>query len=159
MQQYCVPTTKSRFTRSKWFNGELPAIQRIATEIPAVSQTCWTICNGRPWSQEAKQQLTLLYKIVNDLIDIPAEEYLSPSTTRTRSAHRKKYRQFSPGTDTFKYSFFPRTVPIWNSLPASLAEAPSLVSLKGVDRLNILNEGSIPGCGVALGAGAMLSGT
>ena len=30
-----------------------------------------------------------------------------------------------------KYSFFPRTIPFWNSLPASIAEAPDLVSFKG----------------------------
>ena len=72
----------------------------------------------------------VIYKVVNDLIDIPAPEYLIPSTIRTRSAPSKKHRQFSPSTDSFKFIFFPRTFPLWNSLPATVAETPSLVSFK-----------------------------
>ena len=71
---------------------------------------------------------SLLYKVVEDLIDIPAAKYLTPSTARTRAAHSRKFRQISTSTDSFKYSFFPRTIPLWNSLPASMAEAPSLAS-------------------------------
>ena len=81
-------------------------------------------------SRRSKIQLTLLYKVVNDLVDIPSSAYLTPSTAKTRSSHTKKFRQFSPSTDCFKFSFFPRTVPLWNSLPAVTAEAPSLVSFK-----------------------------
>jgi len=40
------------------------------------------------------------------------------------------YFQYSTSTDTFKYSFFPRTIPNWNTLPASVAEALSLASFK-----------------------------
>ncbi|XP_014673141.1 PREDICTED: rho-related BTB domain-containing protein 1-like [Priapulus caudatus] len=56
---------------------------------------------------------------------------LTPMTARTRSALSKKLRQFSIRTGSFKFSFFPRTVPVWNSLPALVAEAPSLVFFKG----------------------------
>ena len=45
-------------------------------------------------SRRSTIQLILFYKVANDLIDIPTAEYLSPSTTRTRSAHSMKYRQF-----------------------------------------------------------------
>ena len=81
-------------------------------------------------SRRAKIQLTHFYKVTNVLIDIPAAEYLSPSTTRTRSAHSRKYRQISTSTDSFKFSVFPRTVPLWNSLSAAVAVAPSFVSFK-----------------------------
>jgi hypothetical protein len=37
---------------------------------------------------------------------------------------------FSSKTDYFKYSFFPHTVPIWNSLPDPEAEAPDLASFR-----------------------------
>ena len=86
----------------------------------------WESLNTR----RTKIQLTLFFKVVHSMIDIPADKYLIPSTTRTRSAHSNKFRQFSPSTDSFKYSFFPCTVPLWNSLPAAIAEAPSLVSCK-----------------------------
>ena len=77
-------------------------------------------------SRRSKIQLTLFF----NLIDIPPDNYLTSSTTRTQSTHSKKYRQFSPSTDSFKFSFFPRTVPLWNSPPADIAEAPSLVTFK-----------------------------
>ena len=81
-------------------------------------------------SRRSKIQLTLFFKVIHNLIDIPADQYLTPSTSRTRATHSKRYRRFSPSTDSFKYSFFPRTVPLWNSLPAVIAEAPFLVSFK-----------------------------
>ena len=72
----------------------------------------------------------MIFKIVNDLVNIPAEEYLSPASTRTRALHSKKLRQYPAKSDTFKYSFFPRTIPAWTSLPATIAEAPDLVHFK-----------------------------
>ena len=61
-------------------------------------------------SRRSKIQLNLLYKVVNDLVDIPSSAYLTPLTAKTRSSHTKMFRQFSPSTDCFKFSFFPRTV-------------------------------------------------
>lgn len=81
-------------------------------------------------SRRTKLQLTMLFKIVNDLVDVPADLYLTPAIGKTRARHSKKFQQYQPRTDTFKYSFFPRTIPVWNSLPASVAEAPDLVSFK-----------------------------
>ena len=75
-------------------------------------------------SRRSKIQLTLFFKVIHNLIDIPADQYLTPSTSRTRATHSKRYRRFSPSTDSFKFSFFPRTVPLWNSLPAVIAEVP-----------------------------------
>ena len=88
-------------------------------------------------SRRSKIQLNLLYKVVEDLIDIPASKYLTPSTAITRAAHSRKFRQYSTSSDSFKFSFFPRTIPLWNSLPASVAEAPSLASFrKGLSALS-----------------------
>ena len=56
--------------------------------------------------------------------------YLTPATTQTRAHHLKKLSQYPARTDTFKYSFFPRIIPVWNSRPASVAEAPDLVLFK-----------------------------
>ena len=72
----------------------------------------------------------MFYKIVNNLMDISADHYLTPSKTRTRTTHSKKMLQYRTRTDTRKFSFFPRTIPTWNMLPATVAEAPDLVSFK-----------------------------
>ena len=50
-------------------------------------------------SRCSKIQLTLLYKIVNDMTDIPADEYLTKGASKTRSAYSKKYRQYHTFTD------------------------------------------------------------
>ena len=81
-------------------------------------------------SRRTKIQLTLLYKIMNGMVDIPTSPYVTQASARTRSSHTMKLRQISSRTDAYKYSFFPRTIPFWNSLPASIAEAPDLVSFK-----------------------------
>jgi hypothetical protein len=46
-----------------------------------------------------KIRLTMMYKIINNLIDIRAEEYLTKPTRQTRSSHSLKYQQFSASTD------------------------------------------------------------
>ena len=78
-------------------------------------------------SRRVKIQLTLLFKVTQDLVDIPAAAYLTPASTRARANHTKKLRQISSRSDAYKFSFFPRTIPVWNSLPATVAEAPDLV--------------------------------
>ena len=74
-------------------------------------------------SRLTKSSLTVFYKVVNNLVDIPASTYLTPGSSRTRSSHSLKFRQFQCSLNSFKYSFFPATVVTWNSLPASVAEA------------------------------------
>ena len=56
-------------------------------------------------TRRSKLQLIVLYKIVHGLIDIPPTDYLTQTNSRTRSAHKYKYKQYSTSTDCFKYSF------------------------------------------------------
>ena len=79
-------------------------------------------------SRRSKIQLTLLYTIINDLIDMPADEYLAKGASMTRSAHTKKNSQDRTFTDSFKFNF-PDTIPLWNYLPASDAEASILLTM------------------------------
>ena len=81
-------------------------------------------------SRRQKLQLTLFFKIVNNLVDIPAANYLTSAPSSLRANHKLKFRHLSSKTDSLKFSFFPRTIPIWNSLPASVAEASDLASFK-----------------------------
>ena len=81
-------------------------------------------------TRRAKSQVIIMFKVINDLVDIPAADFVNPALTRTRSHHGKKLRQYATSTDTLKHSFFPCTIPLWNSLPATLAEVPDLVSFK-----------------------------
>jgi len=107
---------------------------RYATNRYHNTSSVTSMLDGLGWetleSRRQKHQLTLFYKVVNNLVDIPASRYLTPSNSRTRTNHSKKFQQFSAKCDYYKFSFFPRTVPVWNSLPAQIAESPDLVSFR-----------------------------
>ena len=81
-------------------------------------------------SRRTKAQLTMFYKIVNGLVDIPSDQYLTPMSSRTRSTNNRKFRLPSTSTSYYRNSFFPRTVSTWNKLPSTTADAPDLVSFK-----------------------------
>ena len=75
-------------------------------------------------------RLTLMFKIINDLIAIPAEEYLTKSSSRTRSGASNSYRLYTTNTSTYANSFFPRTIKDWNSLPIDIKAVESLDQFK-----------------------------
>ena len=81
-------------------------------------------------SRRTKAQLTMMFRIVNSLVDVPLEQCLTSASSRTRSAHSHKFRQISTTTSYYKNSFFTRTIITWNSLSPAIAEAPDLVSFK-----------------------------
>lgn len=88
-------------------------------------------------SRRTKIQLTMFYKIMNDLVDIPSSEFITPASTKTRSHHSRKVLQYHTRSDALKYSFFPRTICNWNLLPATVAETPDLVRFKrGLSKLS-----------------------
>jgi len=86
-------------------------------------------------------RLLMLNKIVSEQIAIPSEQYLTRGNSRTRCKNSNKFKVFSPKSDVFKYSFFPRTVIKWNNtndqeistlLQESLPEGP--INHKGSHR-------------------------
>ena len=80
--------------------------------------------------RRSKCQLTMMFKIINGLVDIPPDEYLTPASTKTRTQHSHKVRQIPATYYYYLNSFFPKTVRLWNSLPVSFADVPSLVFSK-----------------------------
>ena len=123
------PYQRDHNTRLKLSREDLHVLSPIDTGTPAASPTCLTISAGSRM-RRSKLQLIVLYKIVHGLIDIPPTDYLTQTSSRTRTAHKYKYQQYSTSTDCFKYSFFPWTIPLWKRLPAAAAKAPYLVSFK-----------------------------
>ena len=68
-----------------------------------------------------KARLTLLYKLSHNLIDVSTENYLKLNN-ETRTPRTSK--------DVFKFSFFPRTIKEWNSLPLEVVCADTLFNFK-----------------------------
>ena len=76
-------------------------------------------------------RLILLFKIINNLLMIP-NQYL-PALAQlpsTRSNHPLKLFRYQPSNDTYKFSFFPRTIPDWNDLPINDIQEQSLADFK-----------------------------
>ena len=73
---------------------------------------------GWPTLQERRQhaRLMLLFKLTNNLLFIPSSYLPSPSPS-TRAQHKLKHMHIQSSSNIYCYSFFPRTIPEWNSLP------------------------------------------
>ena len=82
------------------------------------------------WAELASRMkdlcLALFYKVVFGLLAVPKEAVLLRADSRTRASHGYKYSTISANTESYRQCFFPRTVPEWNILPPSIAEAPSI---------------------------------
>ena len=97
----------------------------------AAGWTCRRWCNSSsvgemldelqwPTLEARRDQSSLLFfhKIHCGTMSIDKDKYLTPSqsTRSTRSSHNSQYCRPQTYSDALKYSFFPRTIPHWNSL-------------------------------------------
>ena len=67
----------------------------------------------------------LLYKITNNIVTVSIHTYLTHWKRPTTRSHNLCYMPYQCNTYTLKYSFFPRTIILWNSLPSHIASAPT----------------------------------
>ena len=71
-------------------------------------------------------RLVLFHKVVNGEVAITPDDLgLQRADSRTRAAHRHKFREKGARTNRLKLSTVHRTIPAWNRLPALVAEAGS----------------------------------
>lgn len=118
---------------------ELEMVQRRAARFVLNSYTdrtpgCVTdmldTLGWEPLSQRrTNNRLIMLYRIVNNLVDINASDFFARTNTRTRGSQR--LYQESTNHPVLYNSFFPRTIRQWNNLPTILTESPSLEIFKG----------------------------
>ena len=76
-------------------------------------------------------RLTLMYKRVTNqaAIDIPCYVH-HQSSLKTKASHPLKFIPLQPSCDTYKYSFWPRTIIDWNSLPSDYLTLDSTAKFK-----------------------------
>jgi hypothetical protein len=73
----------------------------------------------------------MMYKLSHKLVNFYTSEHLVlNSEKRTRGSHNFKYVLPKINKDVFKYSFFPRTIKDWTSLPSILVNTNSYESFK-----------------------------
>jgi len=64
----------------------------------------------------------MMYKILNNLIDIPTH-YFVPNQLSLRNRY---FTQLPIRVDSFKFSFFPSVIKIWNALPLFVTNSSTL---------------------------------
>ena len=76
--------------------------------------------------RRADQRLIMLYKIVNNLVEVDLSKEHTPLTRHSRNSQTKSFTIPYEKKPYLQYSFLPRTIKQRNSLPATLATTPSL---------------------------------
>ena len=88
-----------------------------------------------------KKRLTMMYKISNELVGINKGEHLKPIiNSKTRKKNSMNYHPIYARLNTYKHSYFPRTIHEWNTLGDSTVTATSIDAFK--DKLD--NPGDPP---------------
>ena len=90
-----------------------------------LSQLNWNSLETR----RKRQRITMLYKITNQLVDINPDDHLKRNT-RTGRGHKQKYTQIRYNTRRYGDTFFPATIPDWNSLPEATVDATTITRFK-----------------------------
>ena len=106
-----VQRRAARYVTNRYHNTSLPS------EI--VSHLQW----------DTLQQRRAKIPLIHNLIEIPYEQYLLPSTS-TYEYQTLNFKRPFTATNYLKYSFFPRTIAQWNSLPMSTKAIPNLECFK-----------------------------
>ena len=106
-------------------------------EVVTDFHLCWF--NAGPTSQTVEQhwplssqdsRLLCMFKILNELVEIPINDRLIPADRRTRGGHNQAYKHIRANTTLGQNSFWHRTISDWNSLPAAATESKTVAAFK-----------------------------
>ncbi|CAN7981221.1 unnamed protein product [Ixodes pacificus] len=76
-------------------------------------------------------RLKCIYSMHRNLFNFDVQQYIKPRSSRSvRSSHPDQITPIMARIDAFKYSFFPRTIEDWNSLPHEIVNMDSLNSFE-----------------------------
>lgn len=90
-----------------------------------------SLANGK-----SDARLLMFYKIVHGLVAVQMPSYVLPPSRLTRHMHPFSYRQIQTSCNYYKFSCYPATIILWNSLPADVARVPTLDKFRqGVTKL------------------------
>ena len=91
--------------------------QRYSVLSSITSIVCFDSLNWQSISKQHEElRLIMFFKIVNKLVELPMPDYII-SAPRLTHGNNMKFVQPSINVNPYKYSFFPRSISIWNKLP------------------------------------------
>ena len=110
--------------------NKLETIQRRAARFvmsnydrhSSVSEMLHVLQWSRLQERRNVQSLLIFYKILNGLVDVSLPDGVTPGRTLNRG-HSRKFTHILPRINAYKFSFFPRVLPLWNSLPSTVVHA------------------------------------
>ena len=76
----------------------------------------------------------MMYKIVNNLVEVDSSSSLIINNLPTRG-HSCRFKQPLTRINSFKYSFYPDTIKLWNKLPNHIVDCTTLHSF-----INLINK-------------------
>ena len=127
-----MKTNIRSFADFRWFNkGSIRTAARWTCRRWRNTSSVGEMLDELDWpSLEARRDqssLLLFHKIHCGAVSIEKDKYMTPahSLKTTRSSHSAQYHRQQTYSDALKNSFFPRTIPHWNSLSPSVANAQS----------------------------------
>ena len=82
-----------------------------------------------------------LDKIHSGTVSLDKDKYLTPAPNlhRTRASHDLQCTRYLAYSDALSNSFFPRTIPLWNSLPSSVVSSKTIEEFKGLIKIIYLS--------------------
>ena len=78
-----------------------------------------------------------MFKFLNELVKNPINDRLIPADRRTRGGHNQAYKHIRANTTLGQNSFWHRTIPDWNSVPAAAIESKTVAAFKSLGQLDL----------------------
>ena len=94
--------------------------------------------------RRTRVRLIMFYKIIHHVVAIhPLDTLLLPTTTITRYNSSHTYQHIRTDKDSYKYSFYPRTIIQWNLLPIHVHEAATVDAFKALVPVTVLLKSQV----------------
>ena len=102
--------TAARWTCRQWRNTSSVGDMLDELEWPSLE------------ARREQSSLAFFYKIHSGTVSLDKDKYLTPAPNirSTRASCEFQYIRYLAYSEALKNSFFPRTIPVWNSLPSSV---------------------------------------
>ena len=115
-----VQRTAARLTCRRWRNTSSVGDMLDKLEWPSLE------------TRRERSFLTFFYKIHSGTVSLDKDKYLTPAPNlrRTKASHESQYTRYLAYSDALKNSVFPRTIPMWNSLPSSVVLSKTIEEFK-----------------------------
>ena len=115
-----VQRTAARWTCRRWRNTSSVGDMLDDHEWPSLE------------TRREQSSLTFFYKIHSGTVSLDNDNHLTPAPNlrRTRASHESQYTRYFAYSDALKNSFFPRAIPMWNSLPSSVVSSKTIEEFK-----------------------------